>query len=109
MNARHKSVPANLLAAELKALGRRQAASTAIRKTNSTNQTTELANCQFHNQEKNMKEKAKIRNQMNIGWKPALVFIATVLLCAFQGQTNVACRSRKPERRGKSDARLLRW
>ena len=37
-----------------------------------------------------MKEKAKIGNQMNIGWKSALVFTATVLLCAFQGQTNVA-------------------
>src|SRR6185436_4012552 len=39
---------------------------------------------------KNMKEKAKTGNQMNIGWKSALVFIAAVLLCAFQGQTNVA-------------------
>jgi hypothetical protein len=42
-----------------------------------------------------MKEKTKIReietkHQMNIGWKSALVFIATVLLCAFQGQTIVA-------------------
>ena len=42
-----------------------------------------------------MKEKTKIReietkHQMNIGWKSALVFIATVLLCSFQGQTIVA-------------------
>src|SRR5690349_4304565 len=37
-----------------------------------------------------MNERTKIRNQMNIGSKSALVFIATVLLCAFQGQTSVA-------------------
>jgi hypothetical protein len=39
-----------------------------------------------------MKEKNKIRkiDQINIGWKSARVFIAAVLLCAFQGQTNVA-------------------
>ena len=42
-----------------------------------------------------MKEKTKIReietkNQMNTGWKSALVFIATVLLWAFQAQINVA-------------------
>ena len=37
-----------------------------------------------------MKETATIANQMNIGWKSALACIATVLLCAFQGQTNAA-------------------
>jgi len=42
-----------------------------------------------------MKEKTKIReietkHQMNTGWKSALVFIATVLLWAFQAQINVA-------------------
>src|ERR1043165_6467250 len=42
-----------------------------------------------------MKEKNKIRgietkHEMNIGWKSALVFAATVLLCTFQTQINVA-------------------
>src|SRR6185436_11108355 len=39
-----------------------------------------------------MKEQTKIRkiDQMSIGRKSARVFIAAVLLCAFQGQTNVA-------------------
>ena len=39
-----------------------------------------------------MKEQTKIRkiDQMSIGWKSALVCIATVLLCAFQCQTNWA-------------------
>ena len=42
-----------------------------------------------------MKAKANTGNQMNIGWKSALVFIATVLLCAFQGQTNVASAAQR--------------
>ncbi len=65
--------------------------------TRKTNNGT--VNCQFHNQQKNMKETTKIwkiesNHPMNIGWKSARVFIAAVLLwtcCgAFQSLANVA-------------------
>src|SRR6059036_3532999 len=65
--------------------------------TRKTNNGT--VNCQFHNQQKNMKETTKIwkiesNHPMNIGWKSARVFIAAVLLwtcCgAFQSLATVA-------------------